>query len=189
MVTAKKITTEKPVKKPAAKPAVKKLAVPAKDGSASSGKRTVEKKTAHHEVAVKPAIVSSASGYHKALGRRKEATARVRLIPGGKGNIIVNGRPLEQYFTVEWHRQSILAPLVAVGENASYDVSARIEGGGVSGQADALRHGIARALLLVNPDYRKSLRRAGYLTRDPRAKERKKPGLKRARKRAQWAKR
>lgn len=134
-------------------------------------------------------VASSSSDYHKALGRRKEATARVRLIPGGKGIITVNGREFEKYFQVEWHRQAIMAPLVAVGENDSYDVSAKIEGGGIAGQATALQHGISRCLLIVNPDYRKTLRRAGYLTRDPRAKERKKPGLKRARKRGQWAKR
>ena len=101
-----------------------------------------------------------------------------------------NGVPeLAQVITVEWNRQSILAPLVSVGANTDYDVSAKVEGGGVAGQAIAVRHGIARCLLLVNEDFRKTLRRAGYLTRDPRAKERKKPGLKRARKAAQWAKR
>jgi len=139
--------------------------------------------------APKVVIKASADKFHKALGRRKEATARVRLIPGGSGNVIVNGKKIEDFFTVEWHRLQVMQPLVAVGANADYDVSAKIEGGGVAGQAIALRHGIARCLLLVNEDFRKTLRRAGYLTRDPRAKERKKPGLKRARKRGQWAKR
>ncbi len=130
-----------------------------------------------------------AEGYTKAKGRRKEATARVRLIPDGKGLITINGRPLEQYFQIEWDRQNILAPLVAVGQTNDYDITVRVEGGGIQGQSIAVRHGIARALLLTNEDYRKTLRRAGFLTRDPRAKERKKPGLKRARKRGQWAKR
>ncbi len=171
MVTSAKKTTHTAKPKAVRKPAVKKAAKPV-------------------EVEVKaPVKVVDASKYHKGLGRRKEATAKVRLIPGGSGKVIVNNKPMEQYFTVEWHRQSIMSPLVAVGANADYDVSARIEGGGVAGQAIALRHGIARCLLLVNPDFRKTLRRAGYLTRDPRAKERKKPGLKRARKRGQWAKR
>jgi small subunit ribosomal protein S9 len=125
----------------------------------------------------------------RTLGRRKESTARVRLIPGGKGTIVVNGRAFENYFPIEWDRQSILSPLVAVGKNADYDVSVKVEGGGIHGQATAVRHGIARALLIVNPDFRKTLRRAGYLTRDPRAKERKKPGLKRARRAPQWQKR
>jgi small subunit ribosomal protein S9 len=189
MVTEKKTTT--PHVKAEKPKAPRKVAVSAKGGSASGGKKAVKAdETAAVEVKEKAHVVhADATKYHKALGRRKEATARVRLIPGGKGNIIVNGKEFDKYFTVEWHRQSILAPLVAVGENDSYDVSAKIEGGGVAGQAIALQHGVARCLLLVNPDYRKTLRRAGYLTRDPRAKERKKPGLKRARKRGQWAKR
>lgn len=187
MVTPKKTTTEtaeKPVKaarapkattaKPAVKKAVKHETVVA------------EAKAEATPVVVK---VGGASQTHKVLGRRKEATARVWLITNGTGKITVNGKAFEQYFTVEWHRQTILAPLIAVGENGVNDISVKVEGGGVSGQADAVRHGVARALLLVNPDYRKTLRRAGHLTRDPRAKERKKPGLKRARKRGQWAKR
>jgi len=125
----------------------------------------------------------------RALGRRKESTARVRLFQKGTGVITVNNKPLDGYFTILWDRQSILSPLVAVGLNDSTDVSVRVEGGGVHGQATAVRHGIARALLIVNPDFRKTLRRAGYLTRDPRAKERKKPGLKRARRAPQWKKR
>jgi small subunit ribosomal protein S9 len=165
----------------------KKTVAPKKHVAKPAARKTAVKHVAAQTEPVK--AVAASGDFHKALGRRKEATARVRLIPGGKGKIIVNGRPFEQYFSVEWHRQSILAPLLAVGENGSYDVSAKIEGGGISGQATSLQHGIARALLLVNPDYRKTLRRAGYLTRDPRAKERKKPGLKRARKRGQWAKR
>jgi small subunit ribosomal protein S9 len=173
MVTAAKKTTAKPVVK------------------AKTVRKAAPKKAAKVvEVEAKaPVKIVDASKYHKALGRRKEATAKVRLIPGGSGKVIVNNKPMEQYFSVKWYRQSIMSPLVAVGANADYDVSARIEGGGVAGQAIALRHGIARCLLLVNPDFRKTLRRAGYLTRDPRAKERKKPGLKRARKRGQWAKR
>jgi len=187
MVTAKKSTSSAVKTAKTAKDAV----VPAKHKAPR--KISAPRKPAHAEAvssAAEEKIPGAAfSKYHKALGRRKEATARVRLIPNGKGKIIVNGRPLDQYFTVEWSRQSILASLVAVGENGNYDITAKIEGGGITGQADALRHGIARALLIVNPDYRKTLRRAGFLTRDPRAQERKKPGLKRARKRAQWAKR
>lgn len=183
MVTTKK-TTEKISEKPkaASKPVAKKA--PAK------AVKTVKAVKATEAEAPKKEFASASSeGFHKAIGRRKEATARVRLIPGGSGKVTVNGRALEDFFRVEWHRHAIMQPLVAVGANADYDVSAKIEGGGIAGQATALQHGIARCLLLVNPDFRKSLRRAGYLTRDPRAKERKKPGLKRARKRPQWAKR
>jgi small subunit ribosomal protein S9 len=183
MVTTKK-TTEKISEKPktAVKPAVKKA--PAKTVKAVKAVKTADAETPKKEIPM-----SSSADFHKALGRRKEATARVRLIPGGSGKVTVNGRTLENFFSVEWHRHAIMQPLIAVGANADYDVSAKIEGGGIAGQAIALQHGIARCLLLVNPDFRKSLRRAGYLTRDPRAKERKKPGLKRARKRPQWAKR
>jgi len=163
------------------KPAVKKVVAVKHDEAAVA----VAKEAPAH----KTLVIGGTKEYHKALGRRKEATARVRLIPNGSGKIVVNGKPLEQFFTVEWNRQSILSPLIAVGANTDYDVSAKVEGGGVAGQAIAVRHGIARCLLLVNEDFRKTLRRAGYLTRDPRAKERKKPGLKRARKAAQWAKR
>jgi small subunit ribosomal protein S9 len=180
MVTTKKTTeNNEAAAKPKAvrKPAAKKQ-VPAKH----------EETVVHKEVAVHKTAASN-DKFHKALGRRKEATARVRLIPNGSGKVVVNGKPLEDFFKVEWNRQSILAPLIAVGLNTDYDVSAKIEGGGVTGQAISLQHGIARCLLLVNADFRKTLRRAGYLTRDPRAKERKKPGLKRARKRGQWAKR
>jgi len=179
-ITEKK---EKTVAKPkiARKPAAKKPVAHVKHEEATVA---VTKEAIAHKT-----LVIGGKEYHKALGRRKEATARVRLIPGGSGKITVNGKTLEAFFTVEWNRQSILAPLVSVGANTDYDVSAKVEGGGVAGQAIAVRHGIARCLLLVNEDFRKTLRRAGYLTRDPRAKERKKPGLKRARKAAQWAKR
>ena len=184
---------EKPVvkHKTVRKPAVKKPTAHVKHEEVMVA--VVKEAPAHKTLVIGGAtekhVSSHVEKYHKALGRRKEATARVRLIPNGSGKIVVNGKPLEQFFTVEWNRQSILSPLVSVGANTDYDVSAKIEGGGVAGQAIALRHGIARCLLLVNPDFRKTLRRAGYLTRDPRAKERKKPGLKRARKAAQWAKR
>jgi small subunit ribosomal protein S9 len=140
-----------------------------------------------HEAAVVAAVPQGE--FIRALGRRKESTARVRLFQKGSGVITVNNKPLAGYFTIEWDRQSILSPLVAVGLNDSTDITVRVEGGGVHGQATAVRHGIARALLIVNPDFRKTLRRAGYLTRDPRAKERKKPGLKRARRAPQWKKR
>jgi small subunit ribosomal protein S9 len=182
MVTEKKTTTTHTAAKTEKPKAVKKSAVKKSVKAVEATESVVTKEKA-------PVTISDSVKYHKALGRRKEATARVRLIPGGKGNIIVNGKDFDKYFTVEWHRQSILAPLIAVGENGNYDISVKVEGGGVSGQATSVQHGISRCLLIVNPDYRKTLRRAGYLTRDPRAKERKKPGLKRARKRGQWAKR
>ena len=127
--------------------------------------------------------------YIAALGRRKEATARVRLIPNGSGIITINAKKLTEYFPAEWQQLNIKAPLAAVGALETYDISVKVEGGGFMGQAESVRHGIARALLIIDENYRKTLRRAGFLTRDPRAKERKKPGLKRARRAPQWKKR
>ena len=121
-------------------------------------------------------------------GRRKEAVARVRVAPGS-GMFDLNGRSLEEYFPARVHRMIASAPLRAVGKEKDFDVVARLDGGGVSGQAGALRHGIARALLEVDPELRLTLKREGMLTRDAREKERRKYGLKKARKAPQYSKR
>ena len=126
--------------------------------------------------------------YFEALGRRKSATARVRLY-SGDGNIVVNDKPISDYFTRGVDQQSISAPLIVAGLEKSFDISVKVKGGGVTGQAGAVSLGIARALLLSNPDLRTSLKRNRLLTRDARVKERKKPGLKRARKAPQYTKR
>jgi small subunit ribosomal protein S9 len=123
-----------------------------------------------------------------AVGRRKEAVARVQLL-AGKGNIVVNGLPYEKYFIRETDRIIIKQPLAATDSSDKYDIIANIRGGGLTGQAGALRHGIARALLLANSGIKDLLRKQGFLTRDPRMKERKKYGQKGARKRFQWTKR
>lgn len=125
---------------------------------------------------------------YTAVGRRKEAVARVRLI-SGKGNIVVNGEPCEKYFIRETDRIIIRQPLTATNNADKYDVIANISGGGLTGQAGALRLGISRALLLSGAELKNLLRKQGFLTRDPRAKERKKYGQKGARKRFQWTKR
>jgi len=124
----------------------------------------------------------------KAVGRRKEAVARVRLSPG-EGRITINNREFREYFPRRLLQQVVVAPLRAVDALKRYDVAARVEGGGVSGQAGAVVQGIARALISNEPDLRAALKSAGFLTRDARAKERKKPGLKRARKAPQYTKR
>ncbi|MEB3067964.1 30S ribosomal protein S9 [[Mycobacterium] vasticus] len=122
------------------------------------------------------------------VGRRKEAVVRVRLVPGtGKFNL--DGRTLEAYFPNKVHQQLIKAPLVTVDRVDSFDVYAHLDGGGPSGQAGALRLALARALILVQPEDRPALKKAGFLTRDPRATERKKYGLKKARKAPQYSKR
>jgi len=125
---------------------------------------------------------------YMAVGRRKESVARVELIPG-KGDIVVNKRPCEKYFLRETDRIIVKQPLAATNNVNKYDINAVIKGGGLTGQAGALRLGISRALLLAEPQLKDLLRKQGYLTRDPRAKERKKYGQKGARKRFQWTKR
>lgn len=127
--------------------------------------------------------------YYQGTGRRKTAVARVRLFPGS-GEFIVNGKNITEYFGQrELFEREIVRPLELTGNAASYNVLAKVRGGGVSGQVSAVRHGVARALLDVNEELRPTLKKAGLLTRDPRMKERKKPGLKRARKRPQYTKR
>jgi small subunit ribosomal protein S9 len=122
------------------------------------------------------------------VGRRKEAIVRVRLIPG-TGKFTLNGRTMEDYFPNKVHQQLIREPLVILEKNEQYDVIALLHGGGVSGQAGALRLGIARALIVAEIDDRPALKKAGFLTRDPRVIERKKYGLKKARKAPQYSKR
>ena len=121
-------------------------------------------------------------------GRRKTSVARVRLVPG-EGNIIINNRPLDEYFGLKTLELIIKQPLNITATVGKYDVLAKVEGGGTTGQAGAIRHGIARALLKVDLEYRPALKKAGLLTRDPREKERRKYGLKKARKASQFSKR
>jgi small subunit ribosomal protein S9 len=122
-------------------------------------------------------------------GRRKEAIARVRLVPGD-GKIVINKRDIDQYFGgLEVLKLIVAQPLVATQTNGRFDVLVNVHGGGISGQAGAIRHGVARALLKVDGELRPILKKAGYLTRDPRMKERKKYGLKAARRAPQFSKR
>ena len=129
-----------------------------------------------------------AGQYYEGIGRRKASTARVRIMTGS-GEFIVNEKTLEDYFTRMGDVDSILAPLKTVGQAGTLDVSVMVKGGGVTGQTGAVQLGVARALLKLNPDLRPTLRKGGFLTRDPREKERKKPGLKRARKAPTYTKR
>ena len=127
--------------------------------------------------------------YFEGIGRRKTSTARVRLYVGGSGSVVVNDKPGQEYFsrTEDYHR--LMELLTVTANEGRYNISVHVNGGGVTGQADAVRMGLARALTKVNPTYREVLRPTGALTRDARAKERKKPGLKRARKAPQYTKR
>jgi small subunit ribosomal protein S9 len=127
--------------------------------------------------------------YYEAVGRRKTATARVRLFPGGDGAIVINDRPLEEYFVRGEDVIRLKGPLQATATEHRFTVSVKVSGGGLTGQSGAVQLGIARALLKVDPNLRPVLRKGGFLTRDARIKERKKPGLKRARKAPQYTKR
>jgi len=121
-------------------------------------------------------------------GRRKKSVARVRLLPG-EGKVTINGRDIDDFFGLETLKVIMKQPLVLTKTEGRFDVIVGVKGGGFTGQAGAIRHGISRALLEVDPDFRGELKKAGYLTRDPRMKERKKPGLKKARKAPQFSKR
>ncbi len=127
--------------------------------------------------------------YYEGIGRRKEASARVRLVPGGTGRFVINDKEAVDYMPREGDMEIMLQPLAAIGQERGYDISVHVNGGGISGQRDAIRLGIARALLKLDPDMRPTLRQADLLTRDARVKERKKPGLKRARKAPTYTKR
>ena len=127
--------------------------------------------------------------YFYGTGRRKSSVARVRLFPGGTGEIKINNRTIDNYFGLETLKLIVRQPLELTEMVGKYDVIAKVEGGGISGQAGAVRHGISRALLEVDGDLRAALKKAGFLTRDSREKERRKYGLKKARKASQFSKR
>ena len=134
-------------------------------------------------------MYESKKKYFYGTGRRKSSVARVRVYENGTGSIIVNGRDIDEYFGLDTLKLIVRQPLVATKTLGTVDIVCTVAGGGVSGQAGAIRHGIARALLQVNPEFRATLKAAGFLTRDPRMKERKKYGLKAARRAPQFSKR
>ncbi len=160
---------------PAAEPHVSEYTTETPDAAAVAAAKPAARK---------PVVTGNALG----TGRRKKAIARVRIMPG-TGKYRINDRSLDEYFPNKVHQQLINEPFVTLGADDQFDVVARITGGGVTGQAGALRLGVARSLILVDPASRPALKRAGFLTRDPRATERKKAGLKKARKAPQYSKR
>ena len=192
MATAKKTTTAK------AAPAAKKAAAPKKVVAPKAVKATEATETPvaaakpAAKVVSKPtktALPTRTGEFFYAAGNRKTSVARVRLYAKGTGVIEVNGKKIEEYIKVPSKRDSIKAPLRITGHGSTFDITVKTSGGGISGQADAIRHGIAKALLAFDPTLRITLKRAGFLTRDPRMKERKKYGLHRARRAPQWSKR
>ncbi|MBQ8831033.1 MAG: 30S ribosomal protein S9 [Oscillospiraceae bacterium] len=134
-------------------------------------------------------MYTSKKPYHYGTGRRKSSVARVHLIPNGTGAITINGRDIDDYFGLDTLKLIVRQPLNTTNTLGKVDIEATVAGGGVTGQAGAIRHGIARALLLMDESFRPALKAAGFLTRDPRMKERKKYGLKAARRAPQFSKR
>lgn len=127
--------------------------------------------------------------YIQTVGRRKQAVAQVRLYPAGKGEVVVNTKKLEDFFPVQTLQQSVNAPFAATGTESQFDVTVQVKGGGITGQAESVRMGIARALVEHNPELRTTLKKLGFLKRDARVKERKKYGKRGARRSPQWSKR
>jgi len=183
MVEKKKITKRKPKtvkseKKPLPKVKAKEVKAPVE---------VTPKVVADDKVEV--LAVGKKTEYLYSVGRRKSAVAQVRVLKKGKGQITINGKDYRQYCGTAELQEKVMSPLKIVGQADKLDVSIKVSGGGSSAQAESIRHGISRALLLLNPNFKKPLKKAGFITRDPRKKERKKPGLKRARKAPQWVKR
>ncbi|SDH63404.1 small subunit ribosomal protein S9 [Actinokineospora alba] len=161
---------------------------PAADEEAPVADEAPVAEDATEEAADAPAIPHLTSETAQTVGRRKQAIVRVRFTPG-TGKFLLNGKSLEEYFPNKVHQQLIREPLVLVEKPESFDIRANLHGGGITGQAGALRLAIARALIELDSEDRPPLKKAGFLTRDPRAKERKKYGLKKARKAPQYSKR
>lgn len=180
MATPKKLSKIKktPKGKKAAEKTIKKLA----------------KKTAGKVVIKKPKKIKKLKKYYEAVGRRKTAIARVRLFPcqpfeGNEGKVLINDKPYIAYFTTLELQQTVVAPLQKMKSLNRFGATVKVNGGGQRGQAEAIRHGLARSLVKFNQEFSKKLKRAGFLRRDPRQVERKKPGLKKARRAPQWRKR
>jgi len=172
-------TAKKTIKKPVKKPVVKKTV-----------KKPVRKemiKPVKNEVGVR--IAENKTESISATGKRKNAIAQIRFFPQGQGEISINKKEIKKYFPVAELQELVLSPLKLVKKEREVDLNVKVMGGGVHSQAEATRLGISRALISLNPDWRKELKTAGFLRRDSRKKERKKPGLKRARRAPQWAKR
>lgn len=186
MPEEKKITKKRTTKKKIAKPKAEKEKKPKKPRAVKKVKAEKVEKIVEEKKAPAPPFEGE---YLRAIGRRKRSIAQVRVYRRGDGLITINNRVYTEYFPRFDLQDAVSAPLKAVGQDDKVNISVKVAGGGIRGQAEATRHGISRALLLINPTFRVSLKKLGFLTRDSRRKERKKPGLKRARRAPQWSKR
>jgi len=185
-----KIAVKKPrAKKAVASPVKKEKKLKVKVTEAVAEVPVVETVAAPEVEALKEEGMERKPGFLQAVGRRKESVARVKIIKNGAGKATVNGKDIKEYFGNELLVDAALGAMTSVSQLNKLDISAKVSGGGKQGQAEAMRLGTARALLQLNPIFKKNLRKAGFLTRDPRMKERKKFGLKKARRAPQWAKR
>ncbi|MBI5152289.1 30S ribosomal protein S9 [Candidatus Peregrinibacteria bacterium] len=173
---------------PAKKTSTKKIAAAAEETPVETTAETQQNVAAPEEKKIKIKFEKGPL-YYYANGKRKTAVARVKLFLSGTGEITVNEKPINEYFTVPHHHETIKSPLRLVGHLKTFDIKTNVIGGGINAQAEAIRHGIAKALLEYDQNLRLTLKKAGFLTRDSRVKERKKPGLKRARRAPQWNKR
>jgi small subunit ribosomal protein S9 len=189
MPEKKKTTTKKAAKKTVKKAAPKKATVKKSSTPKKTIKKAALKAESPKKVVKKEEKEPVVGRYIRAIGRRKKSIASIRLFKNGKGEIIVNEKEYKSYFPVLEYQRSIEAPLEATGNSKAFNFTVKVQGGGVKGQAEAVMLGIARALVILDPELKKSLKKPGYLTRDPRKKERKKPGLKGARRAPQWSKR
>lgn len=194
VIKPKKVVTPKVVVKKAVEPKI--VEQKAAESKIAEPKTTAAQLPLHDLGSLKKTATAKATTptlakgqMYYATGKRKTSIARTRLISNGNGIVTVNNRSLEDYIPLAAKRESVKAPLRITGNSNKFDVSIKVNGGGVSSQADAMRHGVAKALLEFDPALRLSLKRAGFLTRDPRMKERKKYGLRRARRAPQWSKR
>lgn len=156
---------------------------------AKAAKKEVKKDKEASEIKATKKTAKKSGSYIYKVGRRKTAIAQVRFTKKGEGKITINKKGHTEYLKHPEYLDIILSPLVLVGEDKNHDITVFVRGGGPKAQAQAIRHGITRALVELNEEFKKSLKGVGYLTRDPRKKERKKPGLKRARRAPQWSKR
>jgi len=185
-----KVTSEKKETPKVETPKVETPIVKEEPTEAKEEKEAVDMPDDEVEKAIaKAALEGDKSKYIETVGRRKTASARVRLFTQGKKGIIVNGKPYTEFFPVVNLQKAVEDPMEKLKCLDKFGVTVIVKGGGPSGQAEAIRHGIARALVKLNPYFKKRLKKFGFLTRDPRMRERKKPGLKRARRAPQWSKR